>query len=82
MSGTRQAYNPFMCLPDDETDVIRGYFLKSKFAGTMDFERYLHLLHEDDLVPQEVLDIIASHNSTDDKTHSSVEELFASLKGG
>lgn len=81
MSGTRQAYNPFMRLPDHETDVIRGYFLKSKFAGTMDFERYLHLLHEDDLVPQEVLDVIASHNSTDDKTHSSVKELLASLKG-
>lgn len=82
MSSTRQASNPFMCLPKDKTDAIREYFLKSKFASTMDFERYLHLLHEDDLIPEEVLDIIASQDSTDDKTHSSVEELLASLKGG
>ena len=74
--------NPFMYLPEDKLSIIREYFEKSEFAGTMDFERYLAWLHEDDLIPEEVLDVIASYNSTDRKVHSSLEELLASLKSG
>ena len=82
MSSTRQTYNPFMSLPEDKLGIIREYFLKSEFAGRMDFRKYLVWLHEDDLTPQEVLDIIASRNSTDKKAYSSVEELLADLKSG
>lgn len=80
MPATRQVSNPFMFLPKDKTDIIREHFLKSEFAGTMEFERYLSLLHDDDLTP-EVLDVIASYDPTNGKIHSSVEELLASLKG-
>lgn len=48
----------------------------------MDFERYLALLHEDDLSPEEVFDIIESYDSGDEKEYSSVEELLADLKRG
>ena len=81
MPSTRQVSNPFMFLPKDKTDIIREHFLKSEFAGTMGFERCLSLLHEDDLTLEEVLDVIASYDPTDGKTHSSVEELLASPKG-
>ena len=46
----------------------------------MDFEQYLDLLHEDDLSPEEVFDIIESYDSDDEKEYSSVEELLADLK--
>ena len=45
----------------------------------MDFERYLAWLHEDDLSPEEVFDIIESYGSDDEKEYSS-EELLADLK--
>lgn len=80
MSSTRQVSNPFTSLPEDKLGIIREYFLKSEFAGTMDFERYLDLLHEDDLSPEEVFDIIESYDSDDEKEYSSVEELLADLK--
>jgi len=82
VSGTRQATNPFTHLPEDKLDIIREYFLKSEFAGRVDFGEYLAWLHQDDLIPEEVLDIIASRNSADKKAYSSVEELLADLKSG
>ena len=58
------AVNPFMRVPEDKLRIIREDFLKSEFAGTMDFERCLTLLHEeDDVTPEEMLDIIAGRNS-------------------
>ena len=71
-----------MRLPDDKLNIIREYFLKSEFAEKMDFERYLVELHEDDLTPEEALDVIASYSSTDKKAYSSVDELMADLKRG
>ena len=82
MSSTRQTANPFTHMPEDKLGIIREYFLKSEFAGRMDFGEYLVWLHEDDLIPEEVLDIIASRNSSDKKAYSSVEELLADLKSG
>ena len=79
MSETREI-NPFKYLPEDKLSIIREYFEKSEFAGTMDFERYLAWLHEDDLIPEEVLDVIEADNSTDRKVYSSAKELLASLK--
>ena len=80
--SSAQVSNPFTSLPEDRLGAIREYFLKSEFAGTMDFERYLALLHEDDLSPEEVFDIIESYDSDDEKVYSSVEELLADLKRG
>lgn len=77
--SSAQASNPFTSLPEDKLGVIREYFLKSEFAGAMDFERYLAWLHEDDLSPEEVFDIIESYGSDDEKEYSS-EELLADLK--
>lgn len=81
MSSTRQTTNPFTHLPEDKLDIIREYFLKSEFAGRMDLGIF-GLAHQDDLIPEEVLDIIASRNSADKKAYSSVEELLADLKSG
>lgn len=80
--SSAQVSNPFTSLPEDRLGAIREYFLKSEFAGTVDFERYLALLHEDDLSPEEVFDIIESYDSDDEKEYSSVEELLADLKRG
>lgn len=80
--STTQVSNPFMRLPDDKLNIIREYFLKSEFAEKMDFARYLVELHEDDLTPEEALDVIASYSSTDKKAYSSVDELMADLKRG
>ena len=76
------AANPFMHVPEDKLRIIREDFLKSEFAGTMDFERYLTLLHEeDDVTPEEMLDIIAGRNSRG-RTFSTVKDLMEYLNGG
>lgn len=72
--------NPFMHVPKDKLNIIREDFLKSEFAGTMDFERYLTLLHkEDDITPEEMLDIIASRNSRDRMLFHNAKDLIAYL---
>lgn len=78
--SSKRAVNPFTRLPEAELDVIREYFLKSEFAGTMDFGQYLEALCEDDLSTEEVLDVIAAHNDSDYETFSTVEDLLADLK--
>ena len=60
-----------------QTAIIRDDFLKSEFAGKMDFERYLTLLHEeDDVTPEEMLDIIAGRDSSGGKTFSNAKDLI------
>ncbi len=82
MSYTRQASGPFARLAEDKLAVIRGYFLKSEFAGRMDFERYLAWLHEDGLIPEEALDAIASHNSDPKVVYTYADDLIEDLKKG
>lgn len=79
---TPKSPNPFLNLPDDELAVIREYFLKSEFAGRMDFERYLAWLHEDDPIPEEALDAIASHNSDPKVVYTYADDLIEDLKKG
>ena len=72
--------NPFMHVPEDKLRIIREDFLKSEFAGTMDFERYLTLLHEeDDITPEEMLDIIAGKNSRDKMLFHNAKDLIEYL---
>jgi len=73
VSGMLETADPFMRMPEDKLGIIREHFLKSEFAGRMDFGEYSAWLHQDDLVPEEVLDVIASRNSADKKAYSSVE---------
>ena len=82
MSDTQQVPNPFARLPGDKLAVIREYFLKSEFAGRMDFERYLAWLHEDGLIPEEALDAIASHNSDPKVVYTYADDLIEDLKKG
>ena len=77
MSSTLKTTNPFMYVPEDKLSIIRDDFLKSEFAGKMDFERYLTLLHEeDDITPEEMLDIIAGRDSSGGKTFSNAKDLI------
>ena len=78
--SSKHIANPFMRLSEDKLDVIMKYFLKSELADTMNFEQYLEALCEDDLSPEEVLDVIAAYNDSDYETFSSVEDLLADLK--
>ena len=80
MTGALKTTNPFMYVPEDKLRIIRDDFLKSEFAGKMDFERYLTLLHEeDDVTPEEMLDIIAGRDSVGGKTFSSSKDLMEHL---
>lgn len=72
--------NPFLNLPEDKLAMVREYFLKSEFAGQMDFERYLAWLHEDDLIPEDVFAVIEHENTEPKIVYSSVEKLLADLK--
>lgn len=75
-----KADNPFMRVPEDKLRVIREDFLKSEFAGAMDFERYLTLLHEeDDITPEEMLDIIAGRNSRGGRVFHNAKDLIEYL---
>lgn len=72
--------NPFMHVPEDKLRIIREDFLKSEFAGTMDFEKYLTLLHEeDDTTPEEMLDIIAGRNSRGGRAFYNAKDLIEYL---
>jgi len=72
--------NPFDFLPEDKLAIIRDGFYKMVISKTMNFEQYLKMLHEEDeLIPEEVLDVIESRNSAEGKTFSTVEELLEDL---
>ena len=80
MSETK-TINPFDYLPEDKLEIIRKDFYKDKISKTKSFEQYLKDLHEeDDLIPEEVLDIIEAQNEPDGKVFSRVEELLKDLK--
>jgi len=80
MSKTKQTTNPFDYLPEEKLQIIREDFYKNDIFKSMNFAQYLKALHEeDDLIPEEVLDIIEARNSNDWKTFSSVEELLQEL---
>ena len=83
MSITLKTTNPFMYVPEDKLSIIRDDFLKSEFVDKMDFERYLTLLHEeDDITPEEMLDIIAGRDSSRGKAFSSLKEMVHIEKNG
>ncbi len=79
MSETKTV-NPFDHLPEDKLEIIRKDFYKDEISKTKSFEQYLKDLHEDDLIPEEMLDIIEARNESDGKVFSSVEELLEDLK--
>lgn len=77
MSVKLKPINPYTYVPEDKLRTIRDDFLKSEFAGKMDFEQYLTLLHEeDDVTPEEMLDIIAGRDSSGGKTFSNAKDLI------
>ncbi len=79
MSETKTV-NPFDFLPEDKMKIIREDFEKDEISNTKTFEQYLKALHEEDeLIPEEVLDIIEARKSTDWKTFSTAEELLKDL---
>lgn len=80
MSKIKQTTNPFDYLPEEKLQIIREDFYKNDISKSMNFAQYLKALHEeDDLIPEEVLDIIESQNSDDGKTFSTVKELLEEL---
>jgi len=80
MSNTKQTTNPFDYLPEEKLQIIRDDFYKDDISKSMNFKQYLKALHEeDDLIPEEVLDIIESQNSDEGKTFSTAKELLEEL---
>jgi len=79
MSETKTA-NPFDYLPEDKLKIVRDDFYKNEISKTKTFDQYLKALHEeDDLIPEEVLDIIEARKSTDWKTFSTADEFIEDL---
>ena len=79
MSETKSV-NPFDYLPEDKLEIIRKDFEESEISRNKTFEQYLKALHEeDDLIPEEVLDIIEAQKEPRGKTFSTVEELLEDL---
>ncbi len=78
MSETKTV-NPFDYLPEDKLEIIRKDFEKNNYRSDT-FEEHLKSLHEDDMIPEEVLDIIESRNSDDWQTVS-FDELSKELNG-
>ena len=74
--STLKATNPFRYVPEDKLRITRDDFPKSEFAGKTGFGRYLTLLHEDDVTPEEMLDIIAGRDSVGGKTFSNAKDLI------
>ena len=67
MSEAKSA-NPFHYLPEDKLAIIRNDFYSKDISKTMNFEKYLRALHEeDDLIPEEMLDIIEGERTMDGK---------------
>ncbi len=80
MSSTKQKANPFHHLPENLSQIIKNDFIAAGPSDSMSFERYLKLLHEeDDLTPEEVLDIIAGRNSKAGEVFHTAEELLEYL---
>ncbi len=78
MSETK-TLNPFEHLPEDKLEIIRKDFEQNNYRSDT-FEEHLKSLHEDDMIPEEVLDIIESRNSDDWQTVS-FDELSKELSG-
>ena len=78
MSETKTV-NPFYNLPEDKLEIIRKDFEKGNYRSDT-FEGHLKSLYEDDMIPEEVLDIIEARNEPDGKVFSSVEELLKDLE--
>jgi len=79
MSNKRQIENPFDHLPKDKLQIIREDYENDTYKYE-NFNQYLKALHDDDLIPEEVLAIIEFKKSGDDgKIYSSVEELLEDL---
>ena len=78
MSETKTV-NPFEHLPEDKLEIIRKDFEQGNYRSDT-FEEHLKSLHEDDMIPEEVLDIIESRNSDDWQTVS-FDELSKELNG-
>ncbi len=79
MSETKTV-NPFERLPEDKLEIIRKDYEKGKYRSES-FSEHLKSLHEDDLIPEEVLDIIETRNSDDDGQTRTLEELLQELNG-
>ncbi len=79
MSETRTV-NHFDHLPEDKLEIIREDFEKDEISKSKSFEQYLKDLHEDDLIPEEVLGIIDAQNEPAGKVFSDVEDLLEDLK--
>ena len=79
MSETKSA-NPFHYLPEDKLAIIRDDFYSRDISKTMNFEEYLRVAYEeDDLIPEEVLDVIEGRKSNDIRTFHTMEELLEDL---
>ena len=78
MSETKTV-NPFEHLPEDKLEIIKKDFEQGNYRSDT-FEEHLKSLHEDDMIPEEVLDIIESRNSDDWQTVS-FDELSKELNG-
>ncbi len=68
--------NPFHNLPEDKLAIIRDDFYESDTSKAMNFEQYLKALHEDDVIPEEVLDVIEGEKSDDIRTFHTREDLL------
>ncbi len=75
-----KAVNPFDYLPEDKLRIIREDFEKNEISKSTRFEQYLKDLHEDDLIPEEVLDIVDAQNEPEGEVFSNVEDLLEDLK--
>ena len=79
MSETKSA-NPFHYLPEDKLAIIRDDFYSRNISKTMNFEEYLRVVYEeDDLIPEEVLDVIEGDKTRDGKIFHTMEELLKDL---
>ncbi len=72
--------NPFHNLPEDKLAIIRDDFYESDISKTKSFEQYLKdLYEEDDLIPEEVLDVIEGEKSNDRRIFHTREDLLECL---
>ena len=74
MSETKTV-NPFDYLPEDKIEIIRKDFEQGNYRSDT-FEEHLKSLHEDDMIPEEVLDIIESRNEPDGKKTFKTSDEF------
>ena len=74
MSETKTV-NPFEHLPEDKLEIIKKDFEKGNYRSDT-FEEHLKSLHEDDMIPEEVLDIIESRNEPDGKKTFKTSDEF------